>query len=383
MRLRTRLFVYTGSVFLAIGIFSFFLQNHVIKSNLLKEKNSLHKEIQRLNEKQMKSLALYVEEMLLDYKTKINAVLAAFLQYPVLRQDFNPGTMPTWLDSATLIMNNKWLDVVENIKNKKVASSILLQERPLPRVPCKVLGQEAMVAWLEGGRPVVAVPWFVAPRGEVTPKEALPTSFYALFDVETLLQIDASQQKIEKLQLHIEPLHLFLQWMQLQEYTTLLQNFMQSLQKTQEELKKDPELLKGLLQPTQESKELMAGSAESSLAKLIDHYDEIGMIWGFAMLLQTGFFGESPFNPKAPLGIMKVEQGKPYGDILLKEAVFTTKPSLYALEGHPPSSIWQETLKVILFKESGRFFLGNSLHLTQGTDESTLTIGVDGDVVCR
>ena len=100
MQLRARLFVYTGSIFLAIGIFSFFLQNHVIKSNLLKEKNSLYKEIQRLNEKQMKSLALYVEEMLLDYQTKINAVLAAFLQYPVLRQDFDQGTMPTWLDSA-------------------------------------------------------------------------------------------------------------------------------------------------------------------------------------------------------------------------------------------------------------------------------------------
>lgn len=392
MQLRSRLFVYTGSIFLAVGTFSFFLQNYVIEHNLKEESNDLKQEITQINKKQMKSLAKYVEDKLFDYHTKINAVLTTILEYPVLRKDFDPessGKMTSsWLDSSTLIMNNKWLDVVANVKNGQVASSILLQEAKLPQADIATLIDDIKITWVNQNYPVVAIPWFISPHTSDQPSQVSLVDFYALFDAKTLLGIDTSKKNLASLHIDVDPLYPFLQWMQMQEFSSLLQAFMQRIADAQKYLQMNPNLLKQLTERSLPHVESQLGATQQKamddrLEKLLDHYAQIGMVWGFSMLLESGSFGDNPFNPKAPLGIMKVNQGAMQGEILLKESVFSSSPFIESIETVTSKQGLANTLKVILFKDSDRCCLGNTLRLSHGQDQSDLTIGVDGDIICR
>ncbi|MEI8300392.1 MAG: hypothetical protein WCG10_02100 [Chlamydiota bacterium] len=391
MQLRSRLFVYTGSVFLAIGTFSFFLQNYVIHQNLQEESRDLRQQIYETNKKQMKSLAEYVQEMLFDYQTKINAVLTTILQYPVLRKDFDPQSpgniTSTWLDSSTLIMNNKWLDFVENIKNDEVASSILLQQSQLAQVPLVTLVNDVKITWVDPKHPVIAVPWFISSHTKDEPSEASLIDFYAIFDVKTLLDVDTSKKSLSSLHVDIDPLYPFLQWLQMQEFTSLLEAFMLRIADAKKYLEGNSNFTQLLAEGSLPMPTLEAASTNQKeidrLDKLLDHYAQIGMVWGFSMLLQSGPFGQDPFNPKAPLGIVKVKQGQMQGELLLKEAVFSSDAFIKLHETEPLKQGLSDTLKIILFKNSDRYCLGNCLKLSDGQDESILTIGVDGDVVCR
>jgi class 3 adenylate cyclase len=244
------------------------------------------------------------------------------------------------------------------------------------------------IAWIDKSHPVIAVPWLIAPHTPEEPSQASLVDFYALFDLKTFLNIDTSKKQLVSLQVDINPLYPFLQWMQMHEFSLLLDAFMERIAKAQKYLQTNPHLINQLEKGSLPHSVAVSESTNQQginrrLERLLDHYAQIGMVWGFSMLLQSGSFGADPFNPKAPLGIMKVNRGEMQGGVLLKQAVFSSSPSIESLATVTSEQGFLNRLKVILFKDNDRFCVGNTLRLSYGQDQSDLTIGVDGDIVCK
>ena len=111
MRLRLRLFIYTGAVFLFVTVASFFLEKYLIDNDLIKGRNYLVTKINQANEDRLRQLETYIKDHLTGYRTMINTLLILVRDYPAVRLNFDPtmehGITPTWLDSSTLITNNK------------------------------------------------------------------------------------------------------------------------------------------------------------------------------------------------------------------------------------------------------------------------------------
>lgn len=396
MRLRLRLFIYIGAVFLFITTTSFFLEEYLINQDLREGRNDLVAKINKFNEQRLEQLRTYITDYLIDYRTKINALLILVRDYPAVRLNFEPvdGSYikQTWLDSSTLITNNKWIDIVQNIKNGDIASSILLDNQCMPQLELYEVIPDLKIGFLPStSKAVVAVPWsmeeFFPHSRSIRDVPGQDTDdFYVLFDPAVLMNVDIEKIRLEGLNLSINPLYPFLKWIEVPEQTSLLTGFINHLEEVQIQLKNHPEILELQLQ-TKESflqPPLRGIEGDDHLNKLIDRYEQIGLLWGYAALIASGPFGHSPFDAYAPLGLLRAHKGAHLGKMLLREKVFFKEVITESIQSADMNTLFQDVLRVILFKdEKDRCCFGNTITFTEYGKRSDLTVGIDADNIFK
>lgn len=403
MPLRVRLFVYIGAVFLFIMIISFFIEEDLINRSLIKSRNDLKTNIEDLNEEKLEHLEAYVKQCLIDYRTKVNALLTFIRDYPEIKLNFDPtetsNQKKTWLDSATMITNNKWIDTIQNVKNEKIASSILIDDEVMPKIQLYEAAPDLKVTVLlsKNKKPtlVVAVPWVMKDLFSGNGKNKYNkindniADFYVLFKPETLLNLDFNQLYLQGLNLSINPLYPFLKWIEVPEAPSFLQEFIEILRKAQIVVRQHAEIfadeypiahnfLKKNIELTKEYIE------ESSLSKLIDRYEQIGLLWGYTTLIASGPFGSSPFDPNAPVGVVRTNKGENIGSLLLRNKVLMKHSSLILQPTFDDVDDVDDIISVILFKNrKDRCCFGNTITFRNEYGVSKLIVGVSGERIFK
>lgn len=401
MPLRVRLFIYIALVFLIIMISSFFIEEYLIDRSLIKTRTDLNTKIEQFHQTRLQNLESYVKEVLVGYRTKINALLSLVKDYPAVRLNFDPdlevNSKKTWLDSSTLITNNKWIDIVQNVKNGKIASSMLIDNHYMPKIQLHELFPNIKIVIVSLGNkptPLVAVQWkmgevFSSPTHVIYKNaEEDIANFYVLFKPETILGFDLDHMHMEGLFLDINPLYPFLKWIEAPSKISIMEGFLDNLKQVQEALKEheylflDKEMLK--LKIPQKDKPVIASDKHSDLDLVINRYEQIGLLWGYTTLIASGAFGNNPFDPNAPVGLIRTAEGSDIGTLLLRHRVFFKNSSLDNRDDKSEPLDLENMLSVILFKNrKDRCCFGNTLRLMNQYGVSDLTIGIDADNVFK
>ena len=104
------------------------------------------------------------------------------------------------------------------------------------------------------------------------------------------------------------------------------------------------------------------------------------MTWGFATLITSGPFNNSPFDERAPIGIVRTDKGGRHGVVLLRDSVFKKRnfvPVLskkYKKKGYH----FKDEINVILPETRDEYFFGNTLQLAGTDHDFSVTVGVNG-----
>lgn len=396
MRLRVKLFVYVGVLFVSVGLVSFFVQRALIDATARNRSEALRAQIDRLNAETTKRLNVYIDEILFDYQMKVNALLSVIKEYPAVRLGFS-GEYPSlhqssWLDSSTLITNNKWLDIVQNVKNGNLASSILIDQDVLPLTELHDVAQDLKMTTIldeEGKqRLTVAIPWNI---GNIIPsKEPIykiqgsnVADFYILFEPKSIMAMDLDKIESRVFNLSINPLYPFLKWVEINGPNPLLNSFVSQLKKAKAALAANPSLeIDFNYQHIAEA--TPASEQDKELAHLINRYEQIGMLWGYTSLIAAGPFGDSPFNALAPIGVVRTPKDKNIGSLLLRHNIFVSHSFEVGSDHNANQEELENILKVILFnRREGRCCFGNTLYFGQNGGPSTLTLGMDAEEIFR
>ena len=135
MKLRYRLFIWVGSLFFLAFAASFYVEQQVTRTNLLKTRESLLQELYKANEQKRKSIESYVSDMLWKLQARIDSVLQGVASYKLVQKGFAPTpdnlADGTWLDAASLMITNQWLGFVQNISDNTTMSDIVVHSDEL------------------------------------------------------------------------------------------------------------------------------------------------------------------------------------------------------------------------------------------------------------
>ncbi|HPE85560.1 MAG TPA: hypothetical protein PLO43_05225, partial [Chlamydiales bacterium] len=128
MSLRTRLFVWVGSLFLAAFVISYFFEGYLTKTSLLKAEQNIKAEILKLNEIKRQHFESYLRNDLSQQEARINVLLDKVAENQALIKGFRPSEKnlqdQTWLSSSLLAFSNKWVDFIQNVNQGELASLI-------------------------------------------------------------------------------------------------------------------------------------------------------------------------------------------------------------------------------------------------------------------
>ena len=387
MKLRTRLFLSLALLFTLIFFSSFFIEDHLVNRNFIKNEETLKTQVDALNQKKIKQIEDFISDVLNKHVFQTNALLSVIANTPILRYNFDFSSSnsdsKTWLDSATLITNNKWIDLVQNIKNNVISSTIFLTDRPCQPQSLKKAGERLYVVQLDDNKIVYAVKWdFPAlvsssglPKDLHLPKEDL-SDFYILFEKSALEEIQLDRIQTKDLVLSINPWYPFLKWIEVDEPVTIFRPFFDELNLAKQELNKSK-----LNQAT-----LVFDKKNNPIYNtdvLTNRYDQIGMVWGLSTLIALGPFGKHPFDSYAPIGVIRTPKGSLEGEMLLSHEVFRadspvvshTEYSNKPLEAAPQLLFFEEDKKNCAF--------GNTLYMFDGSNKSQLSIGVRAEKVFK
>lgn len=403
MKLRLRLFLSIACLFSLIFLCAFLYQDYLIQKNLSKNKQEFISQIEKVNREKIKKIEAYIADVLSEYKNNINALLTIIRNFPVLRYNFEADPEKihnkTWLDSSTIITNNKWLDFVQNIKQGENASTISLINKTLPPLRIYSLSEHTHIVFVEQSKApskvLIAAKWknpnFLNQERKDSiyklPEESF-ADFYVLFKKETIEAMDFEKMQIKDLILTINPLYPFLKWVEVKEKTQMLTGLIEELKIIQQELASfnaffaNPSLEAFQLDPMQ-LQENLSISFNRELDEHINRYHQIGMIWGLSTLIASGPFGQVPQSSQAPLGIIRAKKDFTLGEVLWSKDVFF-KAEQFQRRALKPVKQFQNEIEVIFLKEDrGRCFFGNTAFLFKDNISSELTLGVNANKVFK
>ncbi len=387
MKLRLRFFLYVAVLFTFVLLSTFFLQESLIKKNLSLDEKKFLEEFHLISQEKIKRIEKYIFDILKDYQEKINSLLSIIENLPILRYNFIPisaqSQKQTWLDASTLITNNKWIDLAQNIKENQLCSSIVVKNNVLPRI--KILSVTDHLHFVQDGAisqdlPMVAVYWknpdFIQVTGNALNDSRLSeeiADFYIVFDPKTILELDLSTIDFKNLILSIDPMYPFLKWIEVSEKNSLFDGLIEELKFVQNDLKNIP------LYPTKKDfneKFQIDAEEKVELHDSVDRYHQIGMIWGLTTLIASGPFGTDPYDPRAPKGIIRsLKKGANKGEWLRGIEVFPR-----ALSGN----ISEKSLNVLFIKNNEeRSFFTSSIFFNENGKKSELTIGIETNKVLK
>ena len=439
MSLRTRLFVWVGSLFLAAFVVAYFFEGYVTKTNLLQAEQNIKKEILKLNELKRQHFESYLRADLSFQEAKINVLLDKVAENQALVRGFRPSVKnaedQTWLSSALLTFSNKWIDFIQNTNQGELTSLIAIDPDKVQlalRFP--ISPNVALVAMQKKGTrdqwegPFVGVKMqfdrFLLHESVQNVKDDVQArSRYALFSIQDLLKLNLSDQAIQSVERQLVGSIEFPILAGQQQMNAYVEELAKNLRFAQGYLRSHlrdlpppsaPKQLQAWVHahlpgsgpeniPTEWSVEvtrekkfygkIMNKQVVEEIITLFDRYDEIDMAMGLSTLLATGVLGHSPFNPKAPIGVARFLAREDIGKAVYTRNMFSPKP-LFSLEKCERNILPSDEdlcmdsgMEVIDVPSLRRTFFSNTMQLKNNTPQGNrlgyLTLGIDASQILQ
>ena len=415
MKLRTRLFVWIGALFLIAFGLSFLFDNYITKRNLIKAEETLEVEIKRINEIKRKHFESFLKKEVERAQANIDSVLLKIGYYPHIRANFSPTRenirTKTYLNSSSLKITNPWIDFIQNIAEEEVLAGIISEEEEPNQSRYYPINEEMILVSLktqgqkEWSSPKVGVK--IHYNFDTEEIINISSSYYALFEPEQMLEYDAKVSSYRQIDLSLDFLDPFLRWIEVPARRGFFEVFITNYGIAQEYLKKELQYAGSLERwKTEASKKVFSfqknrewmtpGSRlfhqiidrdssdgpKADFNAIISRYNQIGMTWGLSTIMASGAFSEDPYSKKAPVGIAHIVPDLPVMDTLLTKQVFLPKaipltPSCQASVGKKESYCLSAKLSLIEDARTKRLFIGNTLDLVSQGKKGMLTIGID------
>ena len=427
MSLRTRLFVWVGSLFLLAFVFSYFWENYVTKKSLLDAKANIQSEIIKLNEVKREHYESFLRIALSTEQAKINVLLDKIAENQILIKGFEPpvneSSKQTWLNSSLLVLSNKWIDFVQNTIDNELGSFINIDPTRVHlslRFP--INANLAFVAMQDLGKedewtgPYVGINMQLNRflLNEAEGKKGLnQQARYALFSVEQLQNLQINDQSIQTLEEKLKTSVAFPLLIDPNGVKAYIDALIANIRQAQKYLEthksdlpppKNPKALEVWVNnhlekngqdkvPTawsieiEREKKLYGHSMEKATSEetiqLLNRYDEIIMAWGLSILFKTNVLGSSPADPNTPFGSARFLDQEGAGKGIFNHDLFSAKP-LYHYHECSPNIIknnreicLDSSMEVANIESLKRTFFVNTMSMKKNNRESYLTLGID------
>lgn len=416
MKLRTRLFVIVGALFLIAYVISYVVEVYFTQTNLVEAEKQLEEEIMLVNEMKRAHIEQFLKNEVSKAEAKIDAVLAKIARFPHLRKGFAPNNYNhehyTWLNTSSLKVTNEWIDFVQNLDEKTISASIIVDEAAHNQLRYYPLNDEFILCGVHQDDGTWDGP-FVGIRVHYDFAEHENTSntsaYFALFSPESFLKLDLNNIKVNEVDVSLNFLDPFIKWIDVPSRKSFMQVLLTNISVAQvyisNEIKKAGSYDKWVLYAAdqirnyrknetwttpgdQDFKAFLHTKADPTLKEYFDEiismYDKIGMTWGLSTLVASGAFGYSPFGEFAPKGLGHIVVGQPSAEGLLTKNVFLEKP-IYpqavcesdAFRRYKVPYCLPNDLELMITHQEGLVYIGNTLYMNAQGREGSLTIGID------
>ncbi len=429
MKLKTRFLLWVGSFFILTFTISFFLENYIAEANLTKASHKLIKALEMQNEEKGKSIEAYLLSLLKKTEAQIAALMYEIEVNKGILKGFEPSLKNleghTWLNSASILATNKWVDFIECKNEGAITSQILLENNYLSRSLHFPINDELHLVAVEDEKepnkwlgPLIGIQLRV--EGGDRDLDKKERTYFVFYTPEMLLNYDPLISRDENLNPSVDILEPFVKWIQIPEKKNYLEVFKQRFLKARTMLKDKPSIIpsentwNGLIET--KLKDFPKGniSYQSCLAFVrenvdtctdtcgkdhvnslafqiqteMEQYRKIGFTWGLSIIADSKMFGNQPLNPEFPLGIDNIEGEGDIGQALYTKSVFkknTLLMSRVSMKQEFPYAAKAPPMSLNTFSLSGEpsVFLGSTLPITSKEKEvkrnGSLTIGVKGE----
>ena len=135
MSLRYRLFLWVAAIFTVAFVVSFYWEEHATRKNLEVTYKELLCQLDQINQQKTNAIEDYLSDMLFKIQAEVDAVLLGVAKYQLVRKGFEPTTKNllenNWLDSASLMITNKWIDFIQSTNEEQLMSEIIINKNSL------------------------------------------------------------------------------------------------------------------------------------------------------------------------------------------------------------------------------------------------------------
>jgi len=431
MKLRYRLFLWIAAIFTVAFVVSFYWEEKATRRNLEITYNQLLDQLDQINQRRTKAVEDYLSDMLYKIQAEVDAVLLGVANYDLVRKGFEPTNANlkdgNWLDSASLMITNKWIDFIQSTNENHLMSEIIIAQNSLDdSLHFPVDDTFHLVATRSSSEnsqwsgPYIGVYLDISTlHGEDTSSDQSDEDYFVFFTPEAIQNLDLKIDPNKNLDLSINLLEPFLKWMELPAKKYYLTNFIDKLLEVQKHLKERPEIVPdqkrwsamiseklASFQNKDACFEILEGDEEISdyfsdtgvveneikfyVKEYIEHYNKVGLIWGLATLTNSSIFGDTPLSPMAPIGMGMVDKEHFCGKSLLSRDVFFDQPRYNVEEEiqemkELSADFLTTHLDVIALPEKHHVYFGNTLrvHAKEEEDEKVgyLTVGAHGGTI--
>lgn len=427
MKLRYRLFLWVALVFTIVFFASFYMENRLTESNLKETYQELVQKLDELNDEKTKAIEVYLGDMLYKLQAEVDAVLQGVSKYPLVRKGFVPTQEnlknENWLQSASLMITNKWIDYIQSTNETDLMSEIIMDEDNLNdtlHFPVHDLFHFVAIRKKDGwSEPYIGI---VLDMSSLHGNEDDPSDksdqYYVYFSPQVILNFKVDIDSAKSLDLSINFLEPFLKWLESPRERFFLGDFLAKILNAQKFLKNNPTILpseehwRGMIQkslkefnPSKSQKysffeKTALGKSSQDLYDsnqvryyvegYLEHYSKVGLIWGLSTLTYSNLFGKNPLGAKAPAGMGILDQESNWGKGLFSSKVFFNELHYNVVKAvkemeQLPVDFLTTHFNVIAPLNMDHVFFGNSLKLVSGSGESQrtgyLTIGTHGGPV--
>ncbi|MCB1109698.1 MAG: hypothetical protein KDK64_01855, partial [Chlamydiia bacterium] len=236
MSLRYRLFLWIAAVFTIAFVVSYYWEAHATRKNLKIVYQELLKQLDNFNKEKTQAIEEYLSDMLYKIQAEVDAVLLGVAKYQLVRNGFEPTIANlekyNWLDSASLMITNRWIDFIQSTNEGSLMSEIIIDSNELnPSIHFPVNGLfhfvgiqrlEAPQRW-EG--PYIGIGLDIREKRESEDEE----DYYVFFTPEQILNFYFDERDTQNLKLSIDLLEPFLKWLELPAEQFYLKGFIEKI----------------------------------------------------------------------------------------------------------------------------------------------------------
>ncbi len=412
MKLRTRLFLWVGVIFLIAFGSSLFFETYSVDKSLEKAEEDLRGQILTLSEKKREDIEKYLKVSLSEDQAEVDALLlhigrdpafgATLFLDPKNIMDVAPAHL------AFLLKDEKWINFAQSSREGELTSVLIPLEFPMRSVYRVPIKDDLFWVFLTDDQKITT-PYFGVGLPTLNPdkgRQSLTLLIDELIEIEWGMTIvfhpeEVAQFVKEKVNLegmvrHTANLPALIA--SLEEGAAYLKpHFEKGEESFKAWIEKDLQQ-KGAYSLIQEevNRDELTCLGQSGkvlnqrILQLLQREDQVLMLSSLANLFPSGLFGESPFSSKAPVGMARFDHKGEAGDVLFTKEVFFQQKMFNDkayIETHPSSTTCEglgSSLAIIAPQDFHRVFVGNTLKLESSkntTVKGLLTLGVDADTI--
>lgn len=406
MKLRTRLFLWVGIIFISSSLFSLVFQGFFTDKSLKDAEEELRSDILQADEVRRGHIEEYLNISLTEDRARIDSLMLRFLRDKAFGAKVYLDGYDIFLEaparSALFYKGNLWIDFIQSTKNGKLTSSIIPINYPMKDVHKIPINEK--LAWIvfhsdtDLARPMMGV---AVDKGESDGSEANAVALlvngywglYALFDPLALLPITEEYLSKQAVNTPLER----------EPYAPFLANYVAAGQYMRDMTAANGGKIDWITRDVQAKigkgvfderrfedriKCVQGDVLNAKIIQLMQEGDQSILIASLANLYATGAFGAPPFNMTQPVGMTRFVDKSNTGPVIMEGQVFHHSILFDAetyLQRHPSQEAClglANAIGIFSQPETNRVFVVNAANIVDPNDpanQGSLTVGIDAD----